>query len=206
MTPYYEQDGITIIHGDCREIAIELAPDVVLTDPPWGVNKAPWDMDFVLPPIPVTTCAIGLMPGVWNLLCCPLRLGGLDYKWTLVAHLTNGMTRGAIGYGNWIACVLYAANGLSLHEQASDVRRFAVGRDPKPAHPSPKPRAPVEWFLSRLPGELILDPFAGSGTTLLAARNAHRRAIGIEIEERYCEIAARRLDQGVLDLGERPAP
>jgi site-specific DNA-methyltransferase (adenine-specific) len=206
VKPYYEQDGITIYHGDCREVSCELAADAMLTDPPYGVGKASWDNGSVLPPPVNGVRSIGLMPGVRNLLRCPPMLHGLEYKWTLVAHLTNGMTRGDIGYGNWIACVLYAENGLSLYEQGGDVKRFAVGRDPKPSHPSPKPRAPCEWFLGRLPGDVIVDPFCGSGTTLLAALNAGRKAIGIEIDEGYCEIAARRLDQTVLALGSTALP
>lgn len=66
----------------------------------------------------------------------------------------------------------------------------------RPNHPCPKPlwlmRAQVEDFTD--PGELILDPFAGSGTTLVAAKQLGRRAIGVELEERWCEVAARRLE------------
>jgi len=70
-------------------------------------------------------------------------------------------------------------------------------------HPCPKPIRWVTWLTSMVSqeGETVLDPFMGSGTTLRAARDLGRKAIGIEIEERYCEIAARRLDQAVLDFG-----
>lgn len=70
-------------------------------------------------------------------------------------------------------------------------------------HPCPKPIDSWSWLVQRatLPNETVLDPFAGTGTTLLAAKNLHRRAIGIEIEERYCEIAAKRLSQEVFEFG-----
>jgi DNA modification methylase len=69
-----------------------------------------------------------------------------------------------------------------------------------PNHPSPKPLRAMTWILSRLPSGSVIDPFMGSGTTLLAAKMAGREATGIEREERYCEIAAKRLAQEVLPL------
>ena len=202
MIPYYEADGITIYHGDCRDVlaAISTRADAILTDPPWGVKKADWDGEFVLPPTVSSVTALGLMPGISNLPRCPEMFGDLVYAWTLAAHLVNGLARGAVGFGNWIPCLLYARDRSDLFVRDGDIRRFVVGRDAKPEHPSPKPRAPVEWFLSRIPGDLVLDPFMGSGTTLVAAKNLGRRAIGIDIEERYCEVAAERLAQGVLAL------
>ena len=67
-------------------------------------------------------------------------------------------------------------------------------------HPCPKPIAFMQWLmnLAALPGEIVIDPFCGSGTTLVAAKNAGLGAIGVEIDERYCEIAAKRLLWSVL--------
>jgi len=205
VTPYYERDGITIYHGDCREILPTLAPvDLVLTDPPYGVGKAAWDdtlplwwMDDAARLAP----ALGVMPGVPNLLRLPHEIGRLTYRWTLAAHIVNGMTRGAMGYGNWIPCLVYAADDISIYRQASDAGRVVIGRDTKPDHPSPKPYEAMRWFVSSLPGDTILDPFMGSGTTLRAAKDLGRRAIGIEIEEKYVEIAIKRLQQETLPLG-----
>ena len=66
------------------------------------------------------------------------------------------------------------------------------------SHPAAKPEAIWQKYIGVLDAQTILDPFMGSGTTLRAAKDLGRRAIGIEIEERYCELAANRLRQGVL--------
>jgi site-specific DNA-methyltransferase (adenine-specific) len=71
----------------------------------------------------------------------------------------------------------------------------------KIGHPTPKPVPLMELLIQRCPDGVIADPFSGSGATLLAARNQNRKAIGVELEERYCEIIARRLDQMCLDFG-----
>jgi len=95
---------------------------------------------------------------------------------------------------------LYATDDSNLYRNAGDIKRFVVGREAKPDHPSPKPIGPVLWFISRVTGNPV-DPFMGSGTTLRAAKDLGRKAIGIEIEERYCEIAAKRCAQEVMDFG-----
>ena len=71
--------------------------------------------------------------------------------------------------------------------------------DHRKTHPTEKPIQLVRWCLRMYPSaETVLDPFAGTGSTLVAAAVEHRRAIGIEIDERYCEIAAKRLQQRVM--------
>ena len=89
-----------------------------------------------------------------------------------------------------------------FRDAGSTSKTFAIGREPMQRHPSPKPLDVTRWFLHRMPGydlgRGVVDPFAGSGTTLVAAREFGRHAIGIEVEERYCEVAAQRLSQPTL--------
>ena len=141
---------------------------------------------------------MAIMPGVWNLGVMPQRLGPQSYRWMLAAYLSNGMTKGAVGFGNWIPALLYSREGVSLYKQDGDCKSFTVGVNDKPDHPSPKPYRVMTWIVDRMPEGVILDPFMGSGTTLSAAKRLGRKAIGIEREEKYCEIAARRLSQGTL--------
>ena len=203
MTPYYEEDGITIHHGDCREVLPGLKADAVVTDPPYGIRKADWDEEFPTWWFQLASDAAPVlvaMPGVWNILSMPRIIDRLHYRWTLSAHLCNGMTRGVVGFGNWIPCLMYSDDSISLYQQDGDCKRFIVGRDAKPNHPSPKPLAVMKWVVGRIPGTSVIDPFMGSGTTLRAAKDLGRRAIGIEIEEKYCEIAANRLRQKVFNF------
>ncbi len=200
VTPYYEADGITIYHGDSRDIISELEFDVVVTDPPYGAKKAAWD--FALPDLQFLTnaSALAVMPGVMNLGKMPAAIGDIPYRWTLAIRFPNS-SRSPFGLCHWIPCVIYADSNVKLDRGAVDFFSSTPRHDQSPYHPTPKPLDATTWVVGLMPSGIILDPFMGSGTTLRAAKNLGRQAIGIEIEERYCEIAARRLAQGVLDFG-----
>ncbi|MFI6681902.1 DNA methyltransferase [Kribbella sp. NPDC050470] len=116
MNPYYEDESVTLYHGDCRELLPHLDDnclDLVLTDPPYGVGKAEWDKQFPIfwmEDAARVAPTLGLMPGIWNLGKCPHVIGRLAYRWTLAAHLRNGQTRGALGLADWIPCMVYMAD------------------------------------------------------------------------------------------------
>ena len=209
MHPYYDHAGITIYHGDCREFDIEAA--VVVTDPPFGIaynsghpgtlsrsivgDESTRLRDEVLKrwsPAPA------LVFGSWR----AQRPEG-------VRMLLCWDTRGALGMGDlslpWKPAhqEVYVIGSGFVGRRTSDVLSFppvqstaANGR----CHPNEKPVALLVELISKCPLGTVLDPFMGSGTTLRAAKDLGRRAIGIEIEERYCEIAAKRLSQEVLPL------
>lgn len=124
--PYYRDEHVTLYCGDSRELLPGFADDqfdLVMTDPPYGVNKAEWDSQYptwwydeaqrVAP-------VLGVMPGVWNLGRCPHAIGRLTYRWTLAAHLVNDRTRGALGLSGWIPCVIYTSP-----EEPAWCQRFA---------------------------------------------------------------------------------
>lgn len=219
MTPYYEHAGITIYHGDCREILPTLPKvDLVLTDPPYGISydashskykngidrgEATWDVGE-FDPDPVIrldrptimwggNCFSASLPSSVGWLCwvkiardgADIRQSDMELAWT------NCIRRGRVFHHLWIG---------AYRDSESGVQNY---------HPTQKPVALMRWCLRLLPSaQFILDPFMGSGTTLVAAKQLGRRAIGIEIEERYCEIAAKRLAQEMLPFvaNEEQAP
>jgi DNA modification methylase len=217
MKPYYEEPGITIYHGDCREVLPCIGHvDLVLTDPPYGIGEARgknksrtklavardygtsnWDdmppaewvfgllreisryqivfggNYFTLPP---SSCWL-----VWDKLNGNSDFADCELAWT---NLPKAVRR-----------LQWRWAGMLQQDMAHKEYRD---------HPTQKPLSVIKWALAQAPEDcgLILDPFMGSGTTLIAAKAFGRRAIGIEREQRYCDAAIARLRQDVLDLDE----
>ncbi len=205
MKPYYSERGIEIYHGDCKEVLPELlTADLVITDPPYGTNVCEWDSEFPIDwmqllPSKVRKC-ICISCGANNILNCPRSIGSLQYRWTLAPMIRAASTLGLMGFAAWVPWLCYARKDISLYKEQQDAGEVAPANGQRIDHPSPKPLTIMKWILNHLPNGSIIDPFCGSGTTLLAAQEFGRKAIGIEISERYCEIAAKRLSQGVLSL------
>jgi DNA modification methylase len=195
MKPYYQDEraGIMIYHGDCREVLPGLDDsEVALTDPPYGVGKDQWDNASCEWIVPLLNCRTTMItPGIKNMFRYPAP------NWVAAYCFPNGEKRAVGGGINcWEPVLVYGKVSFSL-----DCRMFRpVASVRIDGHSTPKPVSPWQWLIAEAsePGETILDPFMGSGTTLRAAKDLGRRAIGIEIEERYCEIAARRLGQECL--------
>jgi len=216
MKPYYEHAGITIYHGDCREILPELEKvDLVLTDPPYGIKMSQGFGGFGGFGEPI---ARKQYPDIWdNDRPDPI----------LFNFLIDGSANQIIWGGNFFADILPRSthwifwNKLQTMPTFGDgelawtnferksVRMVTVewngllGKEPEGRkHPTQKPLKLLLWCVTEY-SELhktILDPFMGSGTTLRAAKDLGRKAIGIEIEEKYCEIAAKRLSQEVFNF------
>lgn len=226
---YYSDPACCIAHGDCREI-LPLLPkvDLVLTDPPYGINVGANQSskesrsgllvkgayvsyqdtpeNYKATVVPAVSSALskakrgavfGFAPNIF-LLPPPDVVGGV--------FVPAGCGRNRWGWTSFMPVLFYGhAPGLQNGAKPTAVESTDVAE--KNGHPTPKP---IKWFtwlvlLASLEGDTILDPFMGSGTTLRAAKDLGRRAIGIEIEERYCEIAASRLAQEVLPLDNLPA-
>ncbi len=201
--PYYKEDGITIYCADCHDILPYLEPvDLVLTDPPYGVNHAQWDCQY-LTGWERDALSLARKGMVFNTgekaICTAINALGKDYKGLFYAWNRNGMTRSPLGYMNVIVAVV-----AGKVERGQNFAQFTIKDLSRKDHPSPKPIEYIQCLVARfsVEGDTILDPFMGSGTTLVAAKQLGRKAIGIEIEEKYCKIAVERLKQGVLNFEE----
>ena len=235
--PYYEHTGITIYHGDCREILPGLPKcDLLLTDPPypgmkggtsitfdrgvvkrWGSSLTvgtPWGEDIS----PLIDAA--LLAEFGALIFCSFHFVDrvpMMIEMERVALLTwfkrNSMPS-ACNAPHFLTEYIWAFKrkpGLEWRKlrthydvpmlQAGCIAVERICDGGRAAHPTQKPIDLIQSLLS-IGGSSVLDPYCGTGTTLVAAKNLGRKAIGIEIEERYCEIAAKRLSQSVFDFSE----
>jgi site-specific DNA-methyltransferase (adenine-specific) len=238
--PYYQDDHVTIYHGDCLEVMSTLEPvDMVNTDPPYSLSVAAdhqnlpgkgtrilnffeGDRDWlrmtgrVLERLEV---AMPLAPAhyVW---CGHRQFGPITEMFETAGFKTRFLVwrkscpvpaPPGVGWDSAAELCVYAfregrqwvpPTGTKC-PNVIDADSYRHGQPGKVDHPTQKPIATVSTPLqfSTLPGDVVLDPFMGSGTTLRVCKDLGRRAIGIEIEERFCEIAAKRMAQGALDFG-----
>ncbi len=239
--PYYQDDWVTIYHGDCLDILDglrELQVDAVVTDPPYASGSRteaaksssgamlragrfadrPIELDQM-----TTTGFVWLMRAIAQAARPMLPDGGsflsfIDWRqWpNLVGALETcnyriqGMVvwdKGHFGLGNGFRAqhelVCHASKGVpTIHDKGCG-NVLSAQRQEATDHPSPKPVGLMARLIEVVtaPDAVVLDPFMGSGSTCRAARDVGRRSVGIEFEERYCEIAAERMAQEVLAFG-----
>lgn len=225
--PYYDEGGITIYHGDCLDIMPALTFDFVVTDPPYGTGgrqrkeagqgrglarsivREEWDhgdgllwLKTLDPAIPVLT----FWPGqrAWDLGAVAKELGR-DRLQLLLWRKPDPMPvpkRFVQLTVEPVWCLFTGKLPLGGGPDLFTHTAIRVGRDRAAlGHPYQKPLKLMEWLVGLARGETILDPFMGSGTTLRAAKDLGKRAIGIETDESYCEMAAKRFSQDLLDFG-----
>lgn len=213
MKPYYQDDYCTIYHQDCEQVLPTLdLVDLVLTDPPYGIGEAAgknktrrnkaeprdyghlsWDDK------PIQDNLMLLVLGAGK----DVILFGGNYYTHLLKPGPCWLVWDKENTGDFADCELAWSSLLSAvrlrrHRWNGMLRKGNESRE----HPTQKPLDLMKWCISIADKQsyrrTILDPFMGSGTTLRAAKDMGRKAIGIEMEERYCEMAAKRLRQEVL--------
>ncbi len=213
MEPYYTEPGIEIYHGDCREVLPGLGKvDLVLTDPPYGMGMTGQTGGAGKGKGATRTRDYGDVawdgePVNWGLLWELLTLGKYACCWGgnyyPVPPSPSWLVWDKMNTGNFADCELAWTNYGSAVRIIHHLWNGMARKNLEPRfHPTQKPLDVMKWAITKCPGEpqAILDPFMGSGTTLRAVKDLGRKAIGIEIEEKYCEIAVKRLRQEVLDL------
>ena len=222
--PYYSDDHVTIYHGDCLELAdLWTCADVLVTDPPYGVrwesrhgdNRGPRsrrgrtpdavDGDDSLAARDQALAAWGDRPaivfGSWRIPRPP------DVRALLVWNKDGAYS--ALSRAPFFTVheeIYVLGDGWELDDELLPLRSVLTTTEHRSqhtarvGHPTPKPLDLMRRLIERCPDGVIADPFAGSGTTLRAAKDIGRRAIGVEVKERYCELAAKSCAQEVLAL------
>ena len=234
--PYYEDESVTIYHGDALDILPQLAPaDVLISDPDYGVGVnftksgivgnlsrnvgrggvAPKDADSLLTETlkraRIARNGLLFWSGSWTRIEAfsqAVGAGGWRIHHLGIWYKANGAGPSGNGLARRFEPWFWVEQGTGTTREGEwnflpdciDVSRVVPGHREAMAHPTQKPeelmRRLIRFFTK--PGDTILDPFMGSGTTLRAAKDLGRKAIGIELNEEFCEMAARRMSQGVL--------
>jgi len=218
---YYADERCTIYHGDSQALLLTVGEfDVVITDPPYGIestsggpnsrNRIKGNYSSAFPDTQeyvAEVCAQVVRKAIER---AKAKRGAVTCGRTNMWHYPPARDVGAlvspraVGVSYWgrptWQPILFYGNAANAGEQLKPLHRLMMNAAPKNGHPCPKPIEAWRWLVGKASkeGETILDPFMGSGTTLVAAKLDGRNAVGIEIEERYCEIAANRLRQGTL--------
>lgn len=208
---YYQDDLVELHHGDAREILRWTDADVLVTDPPYGMTYSSGrrdqkaivgdgDLSSRDDILAMWGTRPALVFGTWKqprpanvrqLIVWDKR-GGAGFSGDLKmpwADVTEEVY--VLGHG-WVGGRVPAIYSIPTLPTQSAKR---------PDHPTPKPVGLMESLLEKCPAGVIADPFAGSGATLIAARNMGRRVIGVEIDEGYCDLIVRRLSQQAFDFG-----
>lgn len=217
MKPYYEAGGISIYLGDSQEILSDLKPsaDYILTDPPYGIafqssrrierlRKAKIHGDDAFPMWIFEDLPYRVAMFVW---CRWDNLTEIPKPKSFIAWDKGVHSMGDLNHEfgrQWEACAFYTGSEHSFTRRPADIIRAMRVSPEKMVHPNEKPIQALTPLLSCHPKGLVVDPFMGSGPSLEACKLLGFDAIGIEISEAYCEIAATRLAQDVFDFGPPP--
>ena len=206
---YYQDCSTAIYHGDCREVeSLELQVDAIIADPPYNVGKdfgeltndsredyPEWTREW-FDAVRTVAWKMVVFPGHGNL---PMWFTSFEPSAVGCWYKIGGGGRSLLGVCQWEPWLYWCGDKGALG--GSDVIKSRADTMTN-AHPTAKPVDLMQGLVKKLRCEVVLDPFAGSGSTLLAAKNLGKEAIGIEIEEKYCELAAERCAQCSLDLGD----
>jgi DNA modification methylase len=211
--PYYQDDRVTLYHADCREVREWLTADVLVTDPPYGIayesnrNRDRRNVKVGRPVVADEDTGLrdvalklwgerpALVFGRWDVVRPTAARARL--VWDKVVWTAGDLK---MPWGRSDEEIYVLGHGFTGTRSGSVIRAQMLmsGDRKRPDHPTPKPVGLMETLIAKCPPGVIADPFAGSGSTLVAAKMLGRSAIGIEVEERYCEIIAKRLAQDAL--------
>lgn len=218
MKPYYADEQVTLYHGDCREIHEWLDADVLVTDPPYGVayesnfnrdrrnakkgRKISGDQDPDVRDVALERWGPrpAIVFGRWDV----PRPAATRARLIWDKGNSVGMGDLKMPWGRSDEEIYILGTGFTGTRSGSVIRAQMLmsGDRSRPDHPTPKPVGLMETLIGKCPPGVVADPFAWAGATLLAAKLQGRRAIGVELEERYCQIIAERLAQDALPFGE----